>query len=264
MPIPVLSDVPEALRFLSRLPIPSDGDLKREEHDRPFMERVAPAFPIAGGLIGLIGSIVLLIALTVHLGAWVSAILAIAVTTALTGALHEDGLADCADGLGGQSVERRLEIMKDSRVGSFGVLALVLATLLKVATLQALVAHSSLAAAAALVAAGAISRVAGPYMLALLPAARAGGLAAGAGRPSRSACATGAVIGIIIAFVMVVPSFGVTALISGLSFGIITFFGLRRLARAQFGGQTGDVAGAAIALVEIAFLLGLLIFARQF
>lgn len=264
MPIPLLSDIAEALRFLSRIPIPSRAESAPDGRARPFMERVTPAFPIAGGLIGLTGAIVLLIALTLHFGAWVSAILAIAAMTALTGSLHEDGLADCADGLGGHSVERRLEIMKDSRVGSFGVLALVLATFLKVAALQALIGQGAIAAATALVAAAAVSRVAGPFILILLPAARASGLAAGAGRPSRRACATAAVIGVIIAFVMVVPSFGPAALLSALILGIVAFFGVSRLARAQFGGHTGDVAGAAIAAVEIAFLLGLLMFARQF
>ncbi|MCS0501292.1 adenosylcobinamide-GDP ribazoletransferase [Ancylobacter mangrovi] len=265
MPLPVLSDVPEALRFLTRLPVPESGTAPAGSDGpaRPYMDRLAPAFPVAGAIIGLLGALVLAIGLAVHLGSWVSSVLAVAVMTAITGALHEDGLADTADGLGGNGIERRLEIMKDSRIGSFGVLALVLAMLLKVGALEGLSFASGLDAGAALVAAGALSRTAGPWMLAVLPPARASGLAAGVGRPSAAACRMAAAIGVVIAFAATVPVFGLAAFVVALIFGIAAFFGIVRLARAQFGGQTGDIAGAAIVAVEIAFLTGLLIFARQ-
>jgi len=257
MPIPVLSDLPAALRFLTRLPVPGEPTPAP-----PDIDRLAPAFPLAGAMIGLIGAAVFLVAQALF-GALLAAILTVAVLIAITGGFHEDGLADTADALGGWSIERRLEIMKDSRIGSFGVLALIAGFALRVGALQTLAAQGAWTAAGALVAAGALSRLAGPALLAALPPARSSGLARAAGRPSAATMRTAAAIAIVIAALAIIPSLGPLSLISGLVLALIGFLGLVRLARAQFGGQTGDVAGAAIVAVEIAFLIGVLIFARH-
>jgi len=260
MPIPVLSDVPAALRFLSRLPVPA----LPSERDAapPGIDRLAPAFPLAGALIALIGVATFIISRSLF-GDLIASVLAVAVLVLATGGFHDDGLADTADALGGWSIERRLEIMKDSRIGSFGVLALIVSFALRVGAVQTLAENGVAAVAGALVAAGALSRLAGPAMLATLPPARTSGLSQGVGRPSARAMRQAAAIALAIALVAVFPSLGALALMSGLVLGMASFCGLVRLAKVQFGGQTGDVAGAAIQAVEIAFLLGLLIFARH-
>jgi len=261
MAIPVLPDVPAALRFLSRLPVP------RFAHEDsldgpPDIERLGPAFPLAAAVIGLMGAAALVIGHWLNLGNFIAATLAVGVLAAVTGALHEDGLADTADALGGMNVARRLEIMKDSAVGPFGVVALILSFTLRIGALAALASLSVWGAAAALIAASAVSRVGALWMLHALPPARPTGLSSSAGRPSRNTMQKAAAIAAVIAGLLVLPSFGMLSLLAGFLLGIVALFALTRLADAQFGGQTGDVAGAAVAVVEIAFLLGLLIFAQ--
>ncbi|HEY9215723.1 MAG TPA: adenosylcobinamide-GDP ribazoletransferase [Ancylobacter sp.] len=261
MAIPVLSDVPAALRFLSRLPVPrlgSEGSIDSP----PDIERLGPAFPIAAALIGVTGALAFLIGHWLNLGNFISATLAVGVLAAVTGALHEDGLADTADALGGMNIPRRLEIMKDSAVGPFGVVALILSFALRIGALAALASISMLGAAGAIIAAASVSRLGALWILHALPPARPTGLSSSAGRPSRNTLQKAASIAAAIAAILVIPSFGILSLLAGFLLGIVALFGLTRLADAQFGGQTGDVAGAAVAVVEIAFLLGLLIFAR--
>lgn len=260
MPLPVLPDVPAALRFLSRLPVRLPSEPAQD--GPPDLDRLGPALPLAGAVLGLIGASVLIVAAGIGLGDFLAATLAVAVLVAMTGALHEDGLADVADALGGWSVEQRLAIMKDSRVGAFGVCALILAFALRVGALAGLLATGPLPAAAGLIAAVSVSRLAGLWMLAALPFARADGLARSAGVPGRASRWRALGIGLIVLIVLIVPLIGPTGLVGGALFGVVAFLLVVRLARAQFGGQTGDVAGAATILVEIAFLIGLLIFAH--
>ncbi|MCK0209801.1 adenosylcobinamide-GDP ribazoletransferase [Starkeya koreensis] len=261
MALPLLSDVPAALRFLSRLPVrlPSEPT----EDGPPDLDRLGPALPLAGAVLGLIGALALAAGHWLGLGGFLAATLAVGVLVAITGALHEDGLADVADALGGWSVERRLEIMKDSRVGSYGVCALILAFALRLGALAGLLAGGLPAAGAGLVAAVAVSRLAGLFMLAALPFARPDGLARSAGVPGATSRRTALIVGVALAALLVVPTLGALPLVGALALGAGAYLGVVRLARAQFGGQTGDVAGAATLLVEIAFLIGLLIFARQ-
>lgn len=261
MPIPILSHVPAALRFLSRLPVPRFS-FEQQADGAPDIERLGPALPVAGAILGLIGALVLLVALGVGLNGFIAATLAFGTLAAITGAFHEDGLADTADALGGMSRERRLEIMRDSRLGSFGAVALILAFALRIGTLDALSAASAVGAAGALVAASALSRVAGLWILHALPHARSDGLAHSAGQPSTHSFRQAAMIGLVIAALLVVPTLGALPLLAGLVLGAAALFGLARLSSAQFGGQSGDVAGAAALVSEIAFLIGVLIFAR--
>lgn len=255
-PARLLADLAAAIRFFTRIPLP-----ERIPHTRPDMEAMAPMLPLVGALVGLIGLIVHLIGLTLHLGPLVSAILAVAAMTVATGALHEDGLADCADALGAGNPARRLEIMKDSRVGAFGVLALIFLIFLKVSAISGLSAAGWGASGAAIVAAAGLSRLGGIWVLHLLPAARADGASASAGRTSRHAALLAAASAVVIAGALVIPYYGVAAAIVALAASCLCFQGVTIMARRLIGGQTGDVAGAAIAVGEIAFLLALLIFA---
>ncbi|WP_181180926.1 adenosylcobinamide-GDP ribazoletransferase, partial [Paracoccus sp. FO-3] len=139
----LLAQAALALVWLTRLPV---GRLLPASP--PTLAQAAWAFPLVGLAVGFIGAAVLGLAALAGLPGMVAALLAVGAMILATGALHEDGLADCADGSGGATRERRLEIMRDSRIGSYGVLALVLVTGLRVAAIAALVAQPWLAAAA--------------------------------------------------------------------------------------------------------------------
>jgi adenosylcobinamide-GDP ribazoletransferase len=176
--------------------------------------------------------------------------LALAATLVATGCLHEDGLADTADGFGGgASRERKLEIMRDSRFGSYGACALILSLLLRGSALASL-AEPALAAGA-LIAANASARATMPVLMWLVPHTRADGLSADAGRPP-AASVTAAVV------------LGALALGLGLNLGAAIVAALLLVAvvacaawlsREQIGGQTGDVLGALEQVSEITVLL---------
>jgi adenosylcobinamide-GDP ribazoletransferase len=165
----------------------------------------------------------------------------------MTGGLHEDGLSDTADGLfGGWTKERRLEIMKDSRVGSYGVLALVLVTLARWSALTTVLAAGGLWG---LIAVGALSRAPMGLVMSALPNARGGGLSHATGRPSAAIALAGAGVALVIAVLfagwVALPMLALAALAVGL---------LARSAQRRIGGQTGDILGATQQLAEAAAL----------
>ena len=148
-----LRDVADALRFFTRLPLPTPPDA-----DFDF-NRFAWAAPVAGAAVGLVGVAALGTARSLALPPPVAASLAVAALVAASGALHEDGLADVADGFGGGATrERKLAIMRDSRIGAFGAVALALSLILRVGAVSAALGQGFLAAAGALVLAAAASR----------------------------------------------------------------------------------------------------------
>jgi adenosylcobinamide-GDP ribazoletransferase len=248
------SDVGANLRFFSRLPIPPRAD---EGFD---LSRIAWATPLAGALIGALGAGVLGLAETLRLPAWVGAALAIAALAAATGALHEDGLADVADGFGGgRSRAAKLEIMRDSRIGSFGAVALGLSLILRVGALAALAQSGFAFAASGLILAGAASRAAALAPLALLPAARLDGAGASAGRLELSSLVAAALTTAAIAFVAGLAATGFGRALAAAVLAGAAAWAMSALARRQIGGQTGDVAGATQQAAEIACLCGLLI-----
>jgi adenosylcobinamide-GDP ribazoletransferase len=228
-----------ALGWLTRLPLPRvahrDGDLRR----------ALPWFPLVGALVGLVAAAVRWVTepLWGPLAATAAAVLA---AVALTGALHEDGLADAADGLwGGGDAERRAEIMRDSRVGTYGLVAVTGALLLRIALLAPLGAVGFLRAA---VAAHALSRGA-MVLLARLGPPLPGSSAQLVERPSRAAAAGGVAAAVAVGLAalgpaVVVPAAVVLALV--LAFLALC---LRRL-----GGLTGDTFGALAVLAELAAL----------
>lgn len=178
------------------------------------------------------------------------AVLTIAATLLVTGALHEDGLADTADGFGGGTTrERKLAIMRDSRIGTYGVCALFVALSVRVASLTIL-AEPSLVAPA-LVAAHVAARAPLPLLLNLLPPARADGLSAGAGRPSRGRALVAMLIGVAMLAVLLPP---LKALLGAVLLGAVCV-GMAWLSMRQIGGQTGDVAGALEQVAEALILI---------
>lgn len=258
----IAADLGETLRFYSRLPVPA-MPADAGGYDPPDIDRIAYAVPLAGALIGLIGAAMLFGAGALGLTPFLGAVLAVAAMVLVTGAFHEDGLADTADGLGGGTVARRLEIMRDSRIGTFGASALMLALLLRVGALEALQGHAGiLRTALALMAGAAVSRTAGLLLLRALPPARTDGSAFVVGRPSADGALASAVSAAAVVALLLVPGFGVGATFAGLVAVLAVVLLMTHRAARLFGGHTGDVAGATQQLSEIAFLLAVLLFTR--
>jgi adenosylcobinamide-GDP ribazoletransferase len=221
-----------------------------EPVDGGMIGKAAWAFPVAGLLVGIIGAVVYGLAYHIGLPGWPAAALCIAATMMLTGCLHEDGLADTIDGFGGgRTPEQKLAIMRDSRIGTYGVCALVIAILLRVSAL-ALLGAPGLVAAALLAAHGA-GRAVMPVFMALLPPARRDGLSAGAGQPPVLSAAAAALFGILILILCLGLGHGLVALIV---LAIATAL-LAWLSLDQIAGQTGDVLGAVEQVSEIVILL---------
>jgi adenosylcobinamide-GDP ribazoletransferase len=251
MPIPenliadCVSGIRTSIAFLTRLPL-GQGPAGAETD----IARASWAFPIAGIIVGLIGGVVYALAYRLGLGAWPAAALCVAATLAVTGCLHEDGLADTADGFGGGATrERKLEIMRDSRIGTYGVCALTLSILLRVAAMATLARPSF--AFWALIAAHGAARAALPIFMTIVPPARDDGLSRAAGQPTQQNAMIAGVLGVLILAVFLGPLAGIAALVL-----LAVVMGLMmRLSSSQIGGQTGDVLGALEQVSEVAVLL---------
>jgi adenosylcobinamide-GDP ribazoletransferase len=208
------------------------------------------AFPLVGAGIGALCAFAYFVAGLCGLDGPLAALLAIGAGLAITGAFHEDGLADTTDGFGGgRTREEKLAIMRDSRQGTFGILALVLSIGLRGAALISL--GDPIHAGLALVAAHVVSRAGLPWMMHRMSPARTDGLGATAGRPSLTVALTAIGIGCAIAIATLGPLRGGIALIaSGAAVELAAM-----LARRQIGGYTGDVLGFFQQIGEIAMLL---------
>ncbi len=237
------NDLRVAAAFLTRLPLPVP-----EGRGIAAVAGACRAFPLVGAAIGLAAGAVFLAAQFLGLGVWLAAALAVTCQVLLSGALHEDGLADVVDGLGAYERARRLEIMRDSRIGTYGVLALILATVLRIAAVAGLADN----ALAGLVVAAALSRAVMAWPMALLPPARDDGLVASAGTPPRGGVIEGALIALVLALVISGPA-GILAAATA-AFAALS---VAWLVGRAIGGITGDVIGAAQVLAEIAALLAL-------
>ena len=238
-----------ALRFLTRLPIP----FARTVDPVPLFVAMR-SFALAGALLGAANGAVLVGLGLLQLPGLISAALALGFGLLITGALHEDGLADTADGLfGGHTREHRLEIMRDSRIGTYGASALILAYLVKASAYQALLGQQPSQVVLILAASGAFSRAMVVDMMWATRPARSDGLSQMAGRPSRNAGLFAVVTGAgfaIWAGWAIDPIVGVVAMAVAL-----TITGLmRRLAMRLLGGQTGDICGAVQVLAECGML----------
>ncbi len=252
-------DLLACLRFFSRLPLP-DLPFEQSPCAMPDLPRLAGMVPIAGAVLSAIGALALGLAHALGLPPLVCAGLAVGTLVIVTGALHEDGLADVADGFGGGATrERKLEIMRDSRIGAFGAAALALSLFLRVVAVSALIEQGLGAAAAGLILAGAASRAASLAPLALLSPARADGLGAGAGRLVGGRALAAGMTTLIVAVPLGLGAVGFGRAMLALGMALAAALAITAIARRQIGGQTGDVAGAAQQLAEIACLCGLLI-----
>jgi adenosylcobinamide-GDP ribazoletransferase len=245
-----------ALRFFSRLPTGSSP------HQQPNMGRIAMALPMASIAIGIGPAMLLIGGTLIGLPSYFAAALAVGAMVIASGAMADDALADAMDGLfGGHSLERRLEIMKDSRHGTYGVAALCLFILLRVTALGAVAAINPLAAGAIWLAASIVGRSGALWLAVALPPARVDGASAAAGRLSGQSFAVGAVFATILLFVLGGPATSLVALGFALLLALGAIAGWTALCRRMVGGQSGDLIGALGALVEIAVLTALLPFA---
>jgi adenosylcobinamide-GDP ribazoletransferase len=245
-----LAELLLSLRYLTRLPIPFARTL-----DMPPLAQAMRFFAVAGAVVGALSGAVLVLLNLAGLPSLLAAVLAVGVGAIITGAIHEDGIADMADGFGGGSTrEERLEIMHDSRIGAYGTIALMITLLARVVVFEAMLGLEPLSAIVLISAAAAFSRA---MMVDVLWATRPAGEDDRAhllGRPTRNTTLVALISGgLYVAFAggyFLERETGIIALIAAL---LITA-GLRALSMRLIGGQTRDVLGGVQILSEIAML----------
>ncbi len=241
----MLSDLVLAFTVLTRVPLgwlaPADWD--------GGMGRSVWAYPLVGAAVGAVGGAVFWASRRVGFPVALGAVCALAAVILITGALHEDGLADTADGFGGGNAPgRKLEIMRDSRIGTYGAVALVLSLAARASAIAAIAQPGPVAAA--LVAAGALGRGGLGVVILLAEPARADGLGASLGAPSRARSFAAAGLGLVVAWLVLPTRIACGAALAAL----ITVLAMSWLARRQIGGYTGDVLGATALAVECVVL----------
>jgi adenosylcobinamide-GDP ribazoletransferase len=230
----VATDLKIIVLFATRLPLIQEAAVENGD-----IARASWAFPVVGALVGGAGALVYWAAVRIGLPPAPASALALAATLAATGCLHEDGLADTADGFGGGADRaRKLEIMRDSRLGTYGACALAMSLLLRWSALAAIADSGS--AAMALVAAHGAARGALPAFMRFVRPARQDGLAAYAGRPPPQCAAAAALLGIGLLGL----GLGIGPAAVGVMLLAVASLGMARLAVNQIGGYTGDVLGA--------------------
>jgi adenosylcobinamide-GDP ribazoletransferase len=207
------------------------------------------SYPVVGGVVGALGGAVFWVAARLGLSPSLAAAWTLAAMLLLTGGLHEDGLADCADGFGGgRTIARKLEIMRDSRIGSFGALALMLSLAIRGLAIAAIAQPARVTLA--LIAACALGRAAILVPLLRLRPARTDGLAA-ALRAIPASAALGTIAVALIVAMLTLPARQAAL---ALALTLATAVAMAQLARTQIGGHTGDVLGATEIVVECVLL----------
>jgi adenosylcobinamide-GDP ribazoletransferase len=237
-------DVSLAVALLTRIPMPQPAGVASDR-----MARAQRAFPLIGALVGLATGLVDRCLLAIGIPELAAAALALGAGAALTGALHEDGLADVGDGFGGgRDRDKKLAIMRDSRIGTYGVLALLISFVAKCSALASLPIAEIVPA---LIVAHALARAAIPAVTVNMPFARDDGLGKSAGRPDTASAVIAVVIAIVIALLCL--PFGPALL--ALMVTAAAAAAMAVLAWRQIGGVTGDVFGAIEQVAETAVLL---------
>ncbi|CUJ92206.1 Cobalamin synthase [Shimia thalassica] len=244
-----IGDIATALALLTRLPV-------RARFERGA--RAAWAYPLVGIVISGLAALPTWGLLALGLSPVFAALAFLATTVILTGAMHEDGLADCADGFwGGWDRDRRLAIMKDSQIGSYGVIALCLSLATRWAAVVMILSQGDAATqplvwALPLMVAAVVSRATMPALMSALPHARRSGLSHAQGRASM----TTSVIASALAFGVAVGLLGVTGLFL-VAMAFVAALACAKIAKAKIEGQTGDVLGATQQIGEVVVLCAL-------
>lgn len=251
-----IDDVARAVAFLSRIHMPQRHFVNFDGR----LSRAVRAFPLAGLLIVLPAAAIVSVFTALQVSPLFTAFVAVTIQALITGALHEDGLSDTADGLGGgKTKEKALIIMKDSRIGSYGAVALVLSFGLRVSALAAVLPLVSPTGAGLLVlAVAALSRTAMVWHWSKLPPARQDGVAASAGEPQATAVTFALVFGVVSAALLLLLS-GASLLAAVLAIAAFaaTVPAFSEIVNGKIGGHTGDTIGATQQLTEIAVFAAL-------
>lgn len=248
-----------AVGFFTRIPVPSFANFEEQE-----LNHSAKYFPLVGNIVGLVGAVVFVLA-TWILPINIAVLLSMVATIYVTGAFHEDGLADSIDGIGGGwDRERILTIMQDSRLGTYGALALFLMLFAKYQVLNALPAHS---VAFVLIAAHALSRLCAVYVMATLSYVKASGKAKPLANKVQLRDLVIATIFGLLPLVLLYWYFFADAV----DMRDVFIFSLSWLLSVSFiwvwwhnkikrwlGGYTGDCLGAMQQMTELAFYFGVL------
>ncbi|MBL4784177.1 MAG: adenosylcobinamide-GDP ribazoletransferase [Cohaesibacteraceae bacterium] len=251
------------LLFFTRLPLPKFMTTTIAE--KPDFSRAAKSWPLLGIFLAFLslipGSLIVL-----YRGDFgydmTLAFISVALLILISGALHEDGLGDVADGFwGGSTVSRKLEIMKDSRIGAFGVVALIMSIGLRVTILAQLIEFFGYwAAGAAFIAASAGSRASAVRVWAILSPARQDGLSANLGLPTQGTMVQSMVFACGIIFIFIIGTMGPLSAITAVLAMFVSSWAFGQVALHHIGGHTGDVLGGTQIISEIAILLAILIF----
>lgn len=250
-----LADLIMALRFFSRLPT------GKSPHEKPDLGRIAVALPFAALIMAVIPVAIIIAGGWAGIPSYFTAALAVASMAIIGGGMMEDSLADSADGLfGGYTRERRLDILKDSRHGTYGVTALCLFLVLRVTAIGALIPVSPLVAAGVWLGANLIGRSAGLWVSVALPQARDEGTSAAAGQLPRSNYLVGLATATALLMLLGTPTSSILGVLAALAAVCLVVVGWTAVCKRLVGGQTGDLIGAAAGLGEVAALAGLLIF----
>ncbi|SNR58461.1 adenosylcobinamide-GDP ribazoletransferase [Puniceibacterium sediminis] len=236
-----------AVQFLTRLPVPRDLPFSDD-----LLIRATKYYPLVGLLIGSIGALVLVIS-EGWLGMPVAVILSLAATLAATGAFHEDGLADAADGLwGGLTRERRLEIMRDSRIGTYGAVMLGVVLALKVTLLMS---FAPGVAAWLLILGHVLGRMSAVHVIATTGYARHSGAKFVAPTVTPDGYRVALVLSLVVLFAGMLV-LGAGAALWGLMLCILLAQAVRRICLRKIGGYTGDCLGATQQFGELGIYLG--------
>jgi adenosylcobinamide-GDP ribazoletransferase len=249
-PFFLLRQLATSLMFLTRLPLPFGRTI-----DRPKLADSMGLFGVAGAIIGALFGLAFTGLIALGVPSLIAATLSVATGMLVTGALHEDGLADVADGFGGgQDRQARLLIMRDSRIGSYGTIALVMTLVLRVAALAEFTMLALWVTVLLCATAGAFSRAMVVDLMWSTRPARADGLSHMAGRPGRlpalAAILTGLGLAVAVAYV-----FRPEAALFGVAAATVAAAALRFTAIRLIDGQTGDVCGAVQVVSELAMLI---------
>lgn len=234
-----VADIGAAFSLLTRIPVPVDHSVAgaRAAH-------AVWAYPLVGAVVGLFGACVVYITLLLGAPETIAAALGLGALAMITGALHEDGIADCADGLGGSHEKTRaLEIMKDSRIGAFGAVALGVVLIARWSGMLELTLSSLVLP---MIAVGAVSRL--PMVLAMyiMPNARETGLSQSVGRPP--AISVAIAIGVTAVIAVLTMGWGGLLIMGWAAIGALPLF---LWAYKRLGGQTGDILGGSQQCAEV-------------
>jgi adenosylcobinamide-GDP ribazoletransferase len=241
----LLADLISAFMLLTRLPVARFARLG----GAPDLARCVWAFPVVGLAVNGMGGLVYWLAQRVGMPPLLAAAWTLATTMIVTGALHEDGLADTADGLGGGSTPaQKMDIMRDSRIGSYGALALLLSVVMRAGAIAAL--GRPIFVATAMILAGILGRSGILLLLFVLPPARDDGMGATMGSPRAKSIGLGLGLAVVTTFLALPVLPAIEVVVLGFSSSLV----LAELAYMQIGGHTGDLLGASEVITECVVL----------